>query len=79
MTRQDAFQRAKSSMLIAMSDNLKTDNVSNAILAFGAEMFDINTAERLDRINVEIDSLINRLNYLKVNVENAKQFLRDAE
>lgn len=79
MTKQEAFQQAKIIMLTAMVNNLRTDNVSNAIANFGAEQFDINTIGKLERIDGEIDSLIKRLNCLKANVEKAKQFIRDAE
>ena len=79
MTKQEAFQQAKFIMLTAMVNNLRTDNVSNEIIFFGAEQCDINTIEKLERIDGEIDSLIKRLNCLKANVENAKQVIRDAE
>lgn len=79
MTKQEAFQQAKSIVLTAMSQNLRTDNVSNQILFFGAEKFDIDTIGKLERIDGEIDSLIKRLNCLKANVESAKQVIRDAE
>lgn len=79
MTKQEAFQQAKFIMLTAMVNNLSTDNVSNAIVNFGAQRCEFNTIGDLERIDGEIDSLIKRLNCLKANVESAKQFVRDAE
>lgn len=79
MTKQEAFQQAKSIVLTAMSQNLRTENVSYEILFFGAEKFDINSIDRLERIDGEIDYLIKRLNCLKARIESAKQVIRDAE
>lgn len=79
MTRQEAFQQAKFIMLTAMVNHLRTDNVSNAIVQFGAEQFDLNTIDKIEDIEERIDSLIKDLYYIKVNAERAKQIIRDAE
>lgn len=79
MTKEQAFQRAKSIVLISMTNNLRAEDVSNMVAFFGADPHECNALSDLERIEGAIDALIDRLNYMKVNVESAKTIIKDAE
>ncbi len=79
MTKEQAFRLAKSLVLISMTNNLKPENVSNVVAFFGANPHAFDALNHLEKIEVEIDALIDRLNYMKVNVESAKAMIKDAE
>lgn len=79
MTRQEAINRAKSSILLSMTRLLDSSNVSNAIASFAADNFNCDCENSLDNINAEINSMIKRLNMLKAVIEEDKQVILDAD
>ena len=79
MTKQETIQRAKSSILRFMTRYLDSSNVSNSVVFFAADEFNPSTERHLDKINIEIASLISRLKSFKTIVEEHKQKILDAD
>lgn len=79
MTRQEAINRAKTSILLSMTRLLDSSNVSNAIASFAADNFNCECENNLDKINSEIDSMIKRLNMLKAVIDDDKQAILEAD
>ena len=79
MTKQEAINRAKSSILLSMTRLLDSSNVSNAIASFAADNFNCDCESCLDKINAEVDSMIKRLNMLKAVIEDDKQAIIKAD
>lgn len=79
MTRQEAINYAKTSILLSMARLLDSSNVQNEIASFASDFFGASPERDLDRINNEIDSLIARLNTFKNLVNTEKQMILDAD
>lgn len=79
MTRQDAINRARTTLLTSMTRTLDTSDVLRAIAFFASDFGNYNTMSDLDNINKNIDSLIDRLNALKAIVNEDKQAIIDAD
>ena len=78
MTKQEAIQYAKSNIILNMASTLDTSNATNSVANFVANG---DYAPSRDRNNIksEIDSLIKRLEMMKVLVEENKQRITEAE
>lgn len=72
MTRQEAINHAKHSILISFTRCLDTSNVTNAIAFFASDFSDFSTERDLEGINEEIDAVISRLNMLKTIVNESR-------
>ena len=79
MTKQEATNYAKTSILLSMTRLLDSSNVQNAITSFATDFFGTSPERDLDRINNEIDSLIVKLNTFKNLVNTEKQMILDAD
>lgn len=73
MTRQEAINRAKHSILISLARCLDSSNVTNAVAFFASDFCDFSTERDLAKINEEIDAVISRLNALKSIVTESKE------
>lgn len=79
MTRQEAINRAKSSILTSMTRCLDNSNVQNAIAYFASDFCDFSTERDLDKINEEIDAVIGRLNMLKSIVNESREAIVETD
>ena len=78
MTKQEATNYAKTSILLSMARLLDSSNVQNAIASFVSDFFGASPERDLDQINNELDSLIHKLNTFKSLVNTEKQMILDA-
>lgn len=79
MTKQEATNYAKTSILLSMARLLDSSNVQNAIASFASDFFGACPERDLDRINNELDSLIDKLNTFKNLVNTEKQLIINAD
>ena len=79
MTKLEAINRAKSYLLLQMTRFLDTSRVADAIASFAADFQNYDTERDLNKINEDIDYLIDRLNSLKGIVNEEKQAILDAD
>lgn len=79
MTRQEAINYAKTSILLSMTRLLDSSNVQNSIASFASDFFGDCPERDLDRINSGIDSLIDKLNTFKNLVNTEKQLILNAD
>lgn len=79
MTKQEATNYAKTSILLSTVRFLDTSNVQNSIASFASDFFGACPERDLDRINNELDSLIDKLNTFKNLVKTEKQLIINAD
>lgn len=79
MTRQEAINYAKTSILLSMTRLLDTSNVSNSVASFASDFFGESPERDLDRINNDLDSMIDKLNTFKNLVNTEKQLILNAD
>lgn len=79
MTRQEAINRAKHSILISLTRCLDTSSVTNAVAFFASDFCDFSTERDLERINEEVDAVISRLNTLKAIVNESREAIAETD
>ena len=79
MTKQEATNYAKTSILLSMARLLDTSDVQNAIAYFASDFSGECLERDLDRINDNLDSMIDKLNSLKNLVNTEKQLILNAD